>query len=154
MISVLIRNIIKSSREFQLFLKNPVIRKEKKQQVLEVVFGKSIQPLTREFLQLLTEKGREEILPQIIDKFLQLRDIRLGTVGVDVKTAIELSKEQISQLEKWFEVYTKKKIQFNFNLDKQLIGGIVARVDDTMFDGSVKRQLELIRQRLIEEVNL
>jgi F-type H+-transporting ATPase subunit delta len=122
--------------------------------VLEVVFGKSIQPLTLEFLQLLTEKGREEILPQIIDKFLQLRDIRLGTVGVDVKTAIELSKEQISQLEKWFEIYTKKKIRFNFSLDKQLIGGIVARVDDTMFNGSVKRQLELIRQRLIEEVDL
>lgn len=151
---ILIRRITTDSREFQLFLKSPVIKKEKKQEVLEVVFAKAIQPLTLQFLRLLTEKEREEMLLQIVDEFFQQQDARSGIAGVGVRAAIELSEEQTAQLKERFEVYTKKKVRLNFNIDKQLIGGLIVRIGDTVFDGSVKRQLELLEQRFVEEVSM
>jgi F-type H+-transporting ATPase subunit delta len=147
-----LRRIINESHEFQLFLKSPVLKKEKKQQVFETTFGKAIQSLTLKFLSLLAEKGREDILLNIIEAFFRLQDETLGIVDVHVKAATELSAQQTTQLEQRFEAYSKKKVRVDVSLDPKLIGGFIARVGDTMFDGSVKRQLELLRKRFAEEI--
>jgi F-type H+-transporting ATPase subunit delta len=149
-----IRRIINESHEFQLFLKSPVVKKEKKQQVCEATFGKAIQPLTLKFLSLLAEKGREDILLNIIEAFFRLQDETLGIVNVHVKAAAELSAQQTAQLEQRFEAYSKKKVRVDVSLDSKLIGGFIARIGDTMFDGSVKRQLELLRKRFAEEITV
>jgi F-type H+-transporting ATPase subunit delta len=149
-----VRLIIRESHEFQLFLKSPVIKKEKKQQVLEATFAKTIQPLTLNFILLLTEKGREDILLNIIEAFFRLQDEALGIVNIHVKAAAEFSAQQTAQLTQQFEMYSKKKVRVDIHVEPQLIGGFVARVEDTMFDGSVKRQLELLGERLKEDVLL
>ena len=149
-----IRRIINESHEFQLFLKSPVVKKEKKQQVFETTFGKAIQPLTLKFLSLLAEKGREDILLDIIEAFFRLQDETLGIVNVYVKAAAELSAQQTVQLERRFEAYSKKKVHVDVSLDSKLIGGFIVRIGDTMFDGSVKRQLELLRKRFAEEITV
>ena len=104
-----IQRIIKESHEFQLFLKSPVIKKEKKQQVFEATFGKSVHPLTLQFLSLLTEKERENTLPGIIEAFFRLQDETLGIVKVQVKAASELSTQQTAQLEQRFEAYQRRR---------------------------------------------
>jgi F-type H+-transporting ATPase subunit delta len=149
-----IQQTLKGSREFQLFLKSPVIKKEKKRQVVEAVFGKSVQPLTLQFLSLLLEKEREDVLASIIEAFFRMQDEALGIVNVHVNAATELSSQQLAQLERRFETYSNKKVRIDVNLNSQLIGGFIARIGDTMFDGSVKRQLELLRMKFAEEVRL
>jgi F-type H+-transporting ATPase subunit delta len=149
-----IQRIINDSHEFQLFLKNPVVKKEKKRQVFEATFGKSVQTLTLQFLSLLAEKGREDALQSIIESFFRLQDEILGIVNVRVTSATELSIQQTAQLEQWFETYSRKKVRVDVSLDSKLIGGFIARIGDTMFDGSVKRQLELLRKRFAEEINV
>jgi F-type H+-transporting ATPase subunit delta len=151
---VVLQRIINESHEFQLFLKSPVLKKEKKQQVFETTFGKVIQPLTIKFLSLLVEKGREDILFSIIEAFFRLQDEMLGIVNVHVLAAAELSEQQTAQLEQRFEAYSKKKVRIDVSLDPKLIGGFIARIGDTVFDGSVKRQLELLRKRFIEEITV
>ena len=147
-----IQLIIKESHEFQLFLKSPVIKKEKKQTVFKATFGSSVQSLTIQFLSLLVEKERVDALPSIIEAFFRLQDEMLGIIHVRVKTAAELSQQQMTQLKQRFEAYSKKKVYFELSLDKQLIGGFIARIGDTVFDGSVKQQLELLRKRFAEEL--
>ncbi len=147
-----LRRSINESHEFQLFLKSPIIKKEKKQQVFEATFGEAIQPLTLKFLFLLAEKRREDILLNIIEAFFRLQDEALGIVNVHVNAAAELSAQQTVQLEQRFEAYSKKKVRVDISLDPKLIGGFIARIGDTMFDGSVKRQLELLRKRFEEEI--
>ena len=147
-----IQRIIKESHEFQLFLKSPVIKKEKKQAVFKATFGSSVQSLTLQFLSLLIEKDREDALPSVIEAFFRLQDERLGIIHVRVKTAAELSPQQTVQLKQRFEAYSKKKVYIDLSLDKQLIGGFIARIGDTVFDGSVKQQLELLRKRFAEEL--
>jgi F-type H+-transporting ATPase subunit delta len=150
----IIRRVIHESHEFQLFLKSPIVKTEKKQQVFEATFGKAVQPLTLKFLILITEKGREDILLNIIEAFFRLQDETLGIINVHVKAAAELSAQQTAQLEQRFKAYSKKKVRVDVSLDSKLIGGFIARIGDTMFDGSVKRQLELLRKRFTEEITV
>jgi F-type H+-transporting ATPase subunit delta len=147
-----IQHIMQESREFQLFLKSPVIKKEKKQEVCKATFGPFVQPLTLRFLSLLIEKEREDAFPGIIEAFFRLQDEMLGILHVSVTSAAELSQQQRAQLQQRFEVYSKKKVFIDVSLDKQLIGGFIARMGDTVFDGSVKQQLELLRKRFSEEL--
>jgi F-type H+-transporting ATPase subunit delta len=149
-----LRDLLNESHELQLFLKSPVIKTEKKQAVLAALFEKKVQPLTFVLLQLLAEKGRESSLPEIIETFFLLRDEKLGIMNVHVKTAVEFTRQQKNELEKHFELSSKKKVQVDVQVDPALIGGFVARMGDTLFDGSIKRQLELLRQRFAEHVGV
>jgi len=146
----LLQRTAKESKEFIVFLKSPVIKRDKKREVFSELFKNKVGALTLEFLSLLCEKGREDVLPQIIVQFFLLRDEHLGIVHVDVKAATELSKEQFDNIQRRFETITSKKVRISFNLDTLVKGGFVARVGDTVFDGSVRRQLELMRKRFSE----
>ncbi len=148
----MIDRLTRDSREFHLFLKSPVIKKEKKQTVLLEIFGKKTCSLTNDFLRLIAEKGREDLLSDIIQQFLLLREEKLGIVSVTIKAAIGLSKDQEEKVRRHFEGMTGKKVRLAFSLDKQVIGGFVARVGDTVYDGSVKRQLQMLRERFAEGV--
>ena len=150
----LIQRIMKESREFQLFLKSPVIKKEKKLAVCKATFESSVQPLTFQFLSLLIEKEREDVLPSIIEAFFKQQDEILGIVHVRVRTAAELSQQQTAQLKQRFEAYSQKKVLIDQSVDTQLIGGFVARIGDTVFDGSVRQQLKLLRKRFAEETTV
>ncbi len=145
-----LRGLMKESRELLLFMKSPIINRHKKQDVLRALFGGKLHDATTRFLDVLADKGREEFLPEVIDQFFLLRDERQGIVHVDVRVAADLSREQTALLQKKLETYTNKRVRITFGLDKQLRGGFIARVGDTVFDGSVKRQLELLRQRFSE----
>ena len=149
---ILIRRIIKESHDFQLFLKSPVIKKEKKQAVISATFRSVVQPLTFQFLSLLIEKDREQALAGMIAAFFEQQDVNQGIVHVQVKTAAALSQQQAAQLKQRFETYSKKKIVIDQSVDTHLIGGLIARIGDTVFDGSVKQQLENLRKRFAEEI--
>jgi F-type H+-transporting ATPase subunit delta len=140
----------KESREFLLFLKSPVIKKEKKKEVFSTLFRGTLGPLTSAFVTLLIDKGREDILPHIITQFFALREERLGIVSVEVKAATELTDEQLKVVRRRFEGFTKKTVRIVFSLDTHLKGGFLARVGDTVYDGSVRHQLELMRARFHE----
>jgi F-type H+-transporting ATPase subunit delta len=146
----LLQQAARESKDFVLFLKSPVVKKEKKKSVIKELFQNKLSSLSLDFLMLLCEKGREEILRQLIIQFFVLRDERLGIVTVDVKAATELSKDQVDQIQKRFEGITKKRVRLSFNLDTHLKGGFIARVGDTVFDGSVRRQLERMREHFLD----
>jgi len=148
----LLRRTISASRDFASFLRSPIISKEKKRSVLDTLFASRLGALTMDFLRLLTDKNREDVLGQITEEFVRLRDEGLGIVNVDVRAATELTKEQHQALERQFEGMTRKKVRVTLSVDKQLQGGLVAKVGDTVFDGSVRRQLELLRERFAEKV--
>ncbi|MFH0992162.1 MAG: ATP synthase F1 subunit delta [bacterium] len=138
---------IRSSREFSMILKSPVISKEKKRIVFAELFKKHLDAVSMDFLNLLAEKGREDVLPRIIQEFFRLNDERLGIVTLELKAATELSADQQRSVQQRFEQMTKKKIRISFTLDKALKGGFIARVGDTVYNGSVQRQLELMHKR-------
>ena len=146
----LLRTWIKGSHELLLFLKSPIINHARKREIFLTIFADKLQKSTIESISVIAMKGREELLPDVIEEFLSLRDERQGIVRVGVRAAVEFSREQTSILREKLERYTSKKVEISFTHDAQLIGGFVARVGDTVFDGSIKRQLELLRRRFAE----
>jgi F-type H+-transporting ATPase subunit delta len=145
-----VKRTIAGSRDLQLLLKSPVIRSDKKQEVLRAVFSHSVGPVMLSFLELVAEKGRESALPDITEWFERLRNERLGNLALRVTSATDLSSQQMGLLKKRFEEITKKNILLTTNVDASLKGGFLARVGDTVFDGTIKRQLEIMRQRFLE----
>ncbi len=142
--------VFRTSSDFRLFLRSPVIRKEKKVELLQTLFGSRLHAVTNRFLALLAEKGREDALPEIIGEFFRQQDVKLGIVQVDVRAASEITREQTDRIRERFESLTRKTVRVEFSLDRSLRGGFVARVGDTVFDGSVQHQLEELRKRFAE----
>ncbi len=147
---LIVKNAIDSSRELRNMLASPVVAKDKKQAIIRDIFKKKITAVVLGYIDEIVVKGRENILGEILAQYFVLRDVQLGIVRVSVKTSVEFSAKQEKDLVKQLEVMTKKKIEITFSLDKSIKGGFVARVGDTVLDGSVKRQLEILKVKLSE----
>jgi F-type H+-transporting ATPase subunit delta len=145
-----LRGAIRESKELLLFLRSPVINHARKNEILKAVFAGRLHQSTLRALEVVTLKGREDVLADIVDQFFALLDEREGIVRVEVRAAMEFTKDQAETLRKKLEQYTQKQVKIEFKLDHCLIGGFVARVGDTVLDGSVKRQLELLRVRFAQ----
>ena len=145
----MMETLIRSSRELRQFLDSPVIPTEKKHAVFQEILGAHVGTLTMEFIRLLTSRGRESILPDVIEQFGVLHDDRLGIVNVDVTSAVTVSKDQETSLTGRLEAYTKKRVRMRFTLDKAIRGGLIVRIGDTVLDASVRRQLELLKERFV-----
>ena len=139
---------ITSSKELRSLLASPVVPKDKKKAAVAEIFGTKVGSVVHGYLASIIEKRREDVLPEVLEQYFLLRDEQLGIVSVDVRTAVEFSAAQEKALVKQLESFTRKKVRVSFSLDKVLKGGFVAKVGDTTLDGSVKRQLELLRSRL------
>lgn len=147
-----VQETIRSSREFLAFLKSPVISRDRKRAALSEIFRTRLSAFTFSFLNLLVEKGREDLLGDIAGEFFKLRDDRQGVMTLEVRAAAEMNSDQQKAIVKRFESLTGKNIRPAFSIDKQLKGGFVARIGDTVYDGSLLRQLELLRERFAEGV--
>ncbi len=145
-----LKTAIAASRDLRMLLVSPIIRADKKQQILAEIFKKKIGNLVRGYLLEIVAKGRERYLPDMLTQYFELRDDQMGIVRVSVSTSVDFSPKQRKELEKQLEQFTKKKVSIVFSLDTSLKGGFVARVGDTVLDGSIRRQLELLKTRMYE----
>jgi F-type H+-transporting ATPase subunit delta len=118
--------------------------------VLEAVFERALGKETMTFMKLLVQKGREEFLPEVIKQFHVLLDEMRGVVAVEVTSAVALSSDQEGRLKKRLEQYTGKQVRIHPKLDSSIRGGVVARIGDTVIDGSIAHQLDLLRERMAE----
>jgi F-type H+-transporting ATPase subunit delta len=145
----LIRGTLASSRELRLLVASPVVKPGKKGDIFSALFGKTIGRETQAFLDLLLEKQREEHLPAIITEFNALCDLRRGIVNVHVISAAEISPAQKNVLQNELGRITGKEIRLSTAVDATLRGGLVVRIGDTVLDASIRRQLEILRERFL-----
>lgn len=146
----LIRDAFISSRELRLAIDNPVVKSEIKEVILLEIFSDKLDPETNNFIKFVLKKGRESLLLSIAQKFLELRNEHLGIVQADITSAFELSDQQKQEIKERFELTLNKKVKFSYNIDKNLLGGFIAKVGDTVYDASVKHQLNLLKNHFIK----
>ncbi|MGE5432880.1 MAG: ATP synthase F1 subunit delta [Syntrophomonadaceae bacterium] len=146
----MVYNTIRSSREFQVMLSSPVVKTSDKEQVLLKVFESHISHDSLNFLQFIVRKNRENLLYNIIRQFLDLRDKKMGIVNAEVTSASELSDEQKSKLTKKLEGYTRKKVRLSMQVNRNLLGGFIVRIEDTVLDASLNHQLELLKEKFLK----
>ncbi|MBM2813369.1 MAG: synthase subunit delta [Ignavibacteria bacterium] len=147
---IIIRDTIKSSREFYTFLKSPIIRFWQKKKVFQEVFSSSVSELTLNFIILLADKHRESLLPSIIAQYQAQYNAENNRLPVEISSAVALSDDLKKKIMTRLEGYTKKTVLPEYSIDKKLKGGITVRIDDWVFDGSIKNQLEILFKKLSE----
>jgi F-type H+-transporting ATPase subunit delta len=144
--------VLKENRNLSEFLANPVFNQPDKKAVLEKILERiDVSPLTANFLKLLVDKRRIGILPDIEGSYRELMDNALRRVRVTVTTAFPLTDAVAARLRARLEELTGREVEMNVREDRTLLGGIVVRVGDTLYDGSIRTQLNNIRNLLGEE---
>jgi F-type H+-transporting ATPase subunit delta len=144
-------SIILGNKSLKDFLANPVFEQASKKGVVDSLIAKlKITGMTVNFLRLLVDKQRVDILADIVVCYRQLMDEALKKVRVNVKTAYALSDELRSFISASLEKSMGKKVEMMVEEDPTLLGGVVIGVGDTLYDGSIKNQLNNMRNLLGE----
>jgi F-type H+-transporting ATPase subunit delta len=144
-----IQEVCTSSEDFIRLLDSPVIQVSEKKQVLSRLFEKRIHPLTFYFLELLLEKNRENLLPDTIKYFMRLVDDSQGIMRGELQTAYLLSEQQIEALKKRLDRITGKNVLLHQNINPDLLGGFMVKLDDTVIDTSIRNQLLKMRENFL-----
>ncbi len=144
----LMHDSISASHELALFVQSPIIDRFKKRDIITSLFKEKVDELTFHFLLLLVAKGREGLIDAIAVEFGTLLDEQLGIVSAELRAPYQFDERNKSQVQSKLEGLTNKNVRISFSLDKNLVGGFLAQIGDTVYDGSVRRQLEILKQRL------
>lgn len=132
-------------------LGSPLIPADKKHAVIDQLFGKDTDPVTRQFLHLLIEKRRESILRTVHDEFRILSDEARGLVRAEATVATALADADRAALVEGLHTRTGKQIELDVRVDPVILGGVVVRMQDTIIDGSVRGALERLREQMLLE---
>jgi F-type H+-transporting ATPase subunit delta len=146
----LVVSALKSSKELVHALSSPLIKSNVKLAILEEIFKSKVNPDSMAFLRFLVDKNRENLLENIAEIFLELKDEQDGIVTVEVRAPESFTGEQLEKFKGNLEGILNKKVRLNLKIDSDIIGGFIAKVDDTVFDASLKHQLELLKKQLLK----
>jgi F-type H+-transporting ATPase subunit delta len=147
----IIGQTLRGSRELRLLLSSPVVSRPRKQAVFHALFDARVGKETGQFLQLLIQKQREALLPELVEEFFALRDARANIVNCDVVTAVPMTTAQEALLRQTLERMTGKGVRIRPTADPSIRGGMVVKIGDRVLDASVRQQLESLRRRFLTD---
>jgi F-type H+-transporting ATPase subunit delta len=131
-------------------LTDPALPADRKKAIIEDLLGERASRHTVSLLAFLVEQGRAKDLPRIIEAMAELAAERRRKAVAEVRTAVPLDAKRRDQLAKALSKATGKDIDLKVLVDPSVIGGVVAQVGDQVYDGSIRRKLELARQQLTQ----
>lgn len=142
--------LIRSSADFRIFLESSVIRKSQKAEMLRRIFSSHVSELTLRFFDLVAENRRENWLESIGRDYLDLMREQMGITNVIITTAVELSADNLEQITQFLSGETGRRVELTPIINPGIIGGIVLRIGDFQYDGSISRQLAMVKEELLK----
>ncbi|MBC8034551.1 MAG: ATP synthase F1 subunit delta [Chitinophagaceae bacterium] len=140
--------VCKSSRDFVNLLKSPIIKANKKGQILEAVTNGKISDLTRTFNRLMVNKGREAFLPEVVDAFIDDYNKLKNIHRIKLSTAHAVSEElKESIISKVRSTTPMQNIELETVVNERLIGGFVLEFNNNLVDASILRDLKDIKKQ-------
>ena len=128
---------------------NPTIVYDHKRQVLEALISRTrVRETTASFLRVLLKNQRLSQLRDIVERFSQVLDERGGVVAAHVTTARPIPEDLKNSLHETLAAATGRKVRLSFATDESIIGGLVARIGSTIFEGSVQNQLDRLASEM------
>jgi F-type H+-transporting ATPase subunit delta len=145
-----LQSVCRNSREFVTILKSPVITADKKNSILQAISAGKVSELTTAFNKLLVTKGRESVLPEIINAFIEQYKKHKDIFTVKLTTAAPVSDELKQQIiAKIQEQTIMKNIELETAVKEELIGGFVLELGNTLVDASIAYDLNKIRSQFL-----
>ncbi len=145
---VRISNLCRHSVDFTKLLDNPVINVSKKKIILRELLQSHVCDLTLRFVLLVTDHQREGEIPGICRNFISLVKTDRGIVSATVTAARDLSEDMLSKIRLELEQETGKIVELTGKTEPALIGGMIVRIEDLQYDGSIAAQLKKIKAEI------
>lgn len=140
--------LAQESEDFDQFLTNPILSPQFKSEMFQQLLSETVHPLTLNFLLLLALKQRERSLVAILQMFLEIVDLQAGRVVAQVTSAVPLTDAQKATLSQQLSDYSGAEVRLELSEDAAIQGGVIVRLGDTVFDGSIASQLQRMRTLL------
>ncbi|NIA26150.1 MAG: ATP synthase F1 subunit delta [Gammaproteobacteria bacterium] len=139
---------IEGSAELADALADPRLPTERKEAILADLLERKATNLTAAFVRFVAGLGRARDLPAVADAFVARAAAERKKAIAEVRAAVPLDAETLAKLEEALGKATGKNIEVKLVVDPSVLGGIVARIGDTVIDGSIRHRLESLRQTL------
>ncbi|MCS1352283.1 F0F1 ATP synthase subunit delta [Mechercharimyces sp. CAU 1602] len=133
--------------ELKKWLTHPTVDVKQKKEVLLKV-SESMSTLTTNVLILLIERGREAVITDFVRSYQKLANEARGVAEAVVTTAVTLTEAEAAQLSQAFSKKMGKELRITNIVDPTIIGGVVVRIGDRLYDGSIKSKLDRFEQQL------
>ncbi len=146
-----ILKLISVNKEFNNMIKDPTVGQDILKNIMNnIAENFNFEILFKNFLNFLILKRRFFYVEKILKNFSEICSQKRGELKAEIKSAKELSQEEINKITDELSNNFKSKIKLNYNYDQSLIGGLVVQVGSTMIDTSIKNKLQQIENKMIE----
>jgi F-type H+-transporting ATPase subunit delta len=141
--------LCEQSADLRRVWENPAVPAQQKRKLLDVIAERDrIDRPVRNLIAVLIDHRRLNFLPRIVEQFEKELDRRMGLADAQISSARELGDAEKHTLEVEIAKLTGKRVRAQYGLDASLLGGAVVRIGSTIYDGSVKGQLERIKEAI------
>jgi F-type H+-transporting ATPase subunit delta len=145
-------SVLSDQEGARLVLENPTLSTESRKDLVNKIGNVlNLDSPIRNFLGLLIDRNRLDLLEEIVSTYENLLDEKLGVVQARVTTALELDSKQREEITARLHALTGKKVRMETFVDPSLIGGLVAQVGSTIYDGSIRQQLQTFKNTLTQD---
>lgn len=141
-----ISRALETSPELRSNLTDPQLPLEKKQGIVDELIGGRASSLTVGLVQLVVSQGRAAELPAIVTAVAETAASSRDKEVAEVRSAVPLDPETVARLTASLSKATGKEVEVKVTVDPSVIGGIVARVGDTVIDGTIAKRVDSVRQ--------
>lgn len=141
---------VKDNRELGLLLKNPIVKNDKKRAILKSIFGAKFSVLTNAFIDIVSRKNREDVLPAIAEEFHARYNEFKDIVAAEVVTTFPLTADMRKEFEAIVVRISGKTVELTEKIDPSLIGGYILRVGDKQIDESIQSRLTELKTSFSE----
>ena len=144
---------MREDHTLRTFLESPKLSASRKIELLKKALGKKVPPLFLRFLETVIMKRRQMLIPEIASEYRSLIDESEDRVHVNVTVAREPAEPEKDALVKQLSRLFGKRVVPHISLNPAILGGVIVKVGDTVMDGSVRRRLASLRQRMLATVS-
>ena len=149
--SLSVLKLLEQSQDFSNLIKDPTTSKDDLLKVVNTISENyKFDQLLKNFLSFLIQKRRFFFVERILKSFIEICSEKRGELKAELRSAKQLSNEEIKQITEELTKNFSSKIKLNYKHDESLIGGLVVQVGSTMVDTSIKSKLQQIENRMIE----
>jgi len=150
----LIHDVFDNQPVLEMALANPKLPSEEKIRLLDKAFSGKMDPTLLTFLKVVSRRGRLNAIRGIYRSTASLRDEAIGRVRVLVTTAHQLDSAAVKSLQEKLQNLFKKEVAITTKVDATVLGGLIVRVGDMVFDGSVDGQLKLLKKATLAKAEI
>ena len=144
-------DLIEKSDDFKNLIKDPTVSQNDLSKAIDKIFDYlKIENLLKNFTNFLVIKRRFFFVEQILNNFVEICSEKRGELKTEIKSAKNLSKDEINKIKDELSKHFTSKIKLNYKYDESLIGGLIVQVGSMMIDTSIKNKLQQIENKMMK----